>query len=107
MDLNKEFFKFSCISLNFFQTSSTEILEYSSDSENKDDSENVLVTDSESSHKYYMDFGLDGRQVEETPINPMVKSTDNILYTPQKQTKFPRTPENSAKKQLLRLNYTF
>ncbi|XP_045705378.1 DNA repair-scaffolding protein isoform X2 [Phyllostomus hastatus] len=84
------------------KTSSTEILEYSSDSENKDDSQNVLVTDSESSHKYYMDFGSDGRQVKETPINLMVKSTDNILYTPQKQTKFPRTPENSAKKQLLR-----
>ncbi|XP_036891279.1 DNA repair-scaffolding protein isoform X2 [Sturnira hondurensis] len=49
-----------------------------------------------------MDFGSDGRQVKETLINPMVKSTDNILYTPQKQTKFLRTPENSAKKQLLR-----
>ncbi|XP_045042041.1 DNA repair-scaffolding protein isoform X2 [Desmodus rotundus] len=84
------------------KTSSTEILEYSSDGENKDDSENVLVTDLESSHKYYMDFGSDGRQVKETLINPTVKSTDNILYTPQKQTKCPRTPENSSKKQLLR-----
>lgn len=82
-------------------------MEYSSDGENKDDSENVLVTDLESSHKYYMDFGSDGRQVKETLINPTVKSTDNILYTPQKQTKCPRTPENSSKKQLLRLNYTF
>ncbi|KAM5313576.1 DNA repair-scaffolding protein isoform 2-T2 [Glossophaga mutica] len=84
------------------KTSSTEILEYSSDSENRDDLENVLVTDSASSHKYYMDFGSDGRQVKETPINLMVKSTDNILYTPQKQTNLLRTPENSAKKQLLR-----
>ncbi|KAK2503762.1 hypothetical protein MC885_017869 [Smutsia gigantea] len=32
----------------------------------------------------------------------MVKSTETILYTPQKQSKFSRTPENSAKKKLLR-----
>ncbi|XP_016054433.1 PREDICTED: DNA repair-scaffolding protein [Miniopterus natalensis] len=85
------------------KTSSTEILEYSSDSESGDDSENVLFIDPESSHKYHTDFGSDGRQVMERRINPGAKSTDNILYTPQKQTKLPRTPENSAnKKQLSR-----
>lgn len=83
-------------------------MEYSSDSESGDDSENVLFIDPESSHKYHTDFGSDGRQVMERQINPGAKSTDNILYTPQKQTKLPRTPENSAnKKQLSRLNYTF
>lgn len=108
MNLNTEFFKFNCISLNFFQTCSTEILEYSSDSENKDDSKNILCIDSESSHKYHMDFGSHGRQVMERLINPRVKSTESILYTPQRQTKFPRTAENSAKKnKLLRLCYTF
>ncbi|KAM5211789.1 DNA repair-scaffolding protein-like isoform 3-T3 [Hipposideros larvatus] len=80
------------------KTNSTEILEYSSDSENKDDSENGLFIDSESCHKYHMDFGSNGRQVMERLINTRVKSTETILYSPQKQTKFPRTPENSAKK---------
>lgn len=104
MDLNTEFSKFNCISLNYFQRNSTEILEYSSESEKEDDSENVLFIDSDSSH---MDFGSDGRQNVETLINPTVKSTETILYTPQKQSKFSRTPENSAKKKLLRLNHTF
>ncbi|XP_057590351.1 DNA repair-scaffolding protein isoform X6 [Hippopotamus amphibius kiboko] len=81
------------------KTNPTEILEYSSDSE-KDDSENVLFTDSESS-SCYMDFGSDGRQVMERLINPMVKSEETILHTPQKQTKLPKTPENSAKKKKL------
>ena len=110
MNLNKEFSKFNCISLNFyfFQTNPTEILEYSSDSEKDDESENVLFIDSESSHKYHVDFGSDGRQVMERLINPRVKSTETILHTPQKETKLPKTPENSAKKKkLLRLNYTF
>lgn len=84
------------------KTCSTEILEYSSDSENKDDSENILCIDSETSHKYHMDFGSDGRQVMERIINPKVKSTESILYTPQRQMKFPRTAENLAKKKLLR-----
>lgn len=106
--MNKESFRFNCISLNFFQASSTEILEYSSDSENKDDLENGLFIDSEFSHKYHMDFGSDERQVMERLINTRVKSTENILYTSQKQNKFLRTPENSAKTtKLLRLNYTF
>ncbi|XP_036119805.1 DNA repair-scaffolding protein [Molossus molossus] len=83
------------------KTSSTEILEYSSDSENKDDPENVLSIDSESCHNYHMDLGSGGRQVMERRIIPRVKSTDNILYTPQKQVKLPRTPENSAKKKKL------
>lgn len=83
-------------------------MEYSSDSENKDDLENGLFMDSEFSHKYHMDFGSDGRQVMERLINTRMKSTENILYTSQKQNKFLRTPENSAKKtKLLRLNYTF
>ncbi|XP_073924602.1 DNA repair-scaffolding protein isoform X5 [Castor canadensis] len=51
-----------------------------------------------------MDFGSDARQVMDKLINSRVKSTEPILYTPQKPTsKFPRTPENSAKyKKLLR-----
>ncbi|XP_032465277.1 DNA repair-scaffolding protein isoform X7 [Phocoena sinus] len=82
-------------------TNPTEILEYSSDSEKDDESENVLFIDSESSHKYHVDFGSDGRQVMERPINPRVKSTEAILHTPQKETKLPKTPESSAKKKKL------
>ncbi|XP_029078898.1 DNA repair-scaffolding protein isoform X3 [Monodon monoceros] len=83
------------------KTNPTEILEYSSDSEKDDESENVLFIDSESSHKYHVDFGSDGKQVMERPINPRVKSTEAILHTPQKETKLPKTPENSAKKKKL------
>ncbi|XP_059758214.1 DNA repair-scaffolding protein isoform X8 [Balaenoptera ricei] len=83
------------------KTNPTEILEYSSDSEKDDESENVLFIDSESSHKYHVDFGSDGRQVMERLINPRVKSTETILHTPQKETKLPKTPENSAKKKKL------
>ncbi|XP_032465272.1 DNA repair-scaffolding protein isoform X3 [Phocoena sinus] len=83
------------------KTNPTEILEYSSDSEKDDESENVLFIDSESSHKYHVDFGSDGRQVMERPINPRVKSTEAILHTPQKETKLPKTPESSAKKKKL------
>ncbi|XP_067568491.1 DNA repair-scaffolding protein isoform X6 [Pseudorca crassidens] len=83
------------------KTNPTEILEYSSDSEKDDESENVLFIDSESSHKYHMDFGSDGRQVMEGPMNPRVKSTEAILHTPQKETRLPKTPENSAKKKKL------
>ncbi|XP_024598373.1 DNA repair-scaffolding protein isoform X9 [Neophocaena asiaeorientalis asiaeorientalis] len=82
-------------------TNPTEILEYSSDSEKDDESENVLFIDSESSHKYHVDFGSDGRQVMERPINPRVQSTEAILHTPQKETKLPKTPESSAKKKKL------
>ncbi|VFV28801.1 Hypothetical predicted protein [Lynx pardinus] len=81
--------------------SSTEILEYSSDSEKEDDSENALFIDSESSPKNHMDFGTDVREVMERPIRRKVKSAETILYTPQKQT-FPRTPGPSAKMKLLR-----
>lgn len=81
--------------------SSTEILEYSSDSEKEDDSENVLFIDSESSPKNHMDFGTDVREVMERPIRRKVKSAETILYTPQKQM-FPRTPGPSAKMKLLR-----
>ncbi|XP_019678187.2 DNA repair-scaffolding protein isoform X2 [Felis catus] len=81
--------------------SSTEILEYSSDSEKEDDSENALFIDSESSPQNHMDFGTDVREVMERPIRRKVKSAETILYTPQKQT-FPRTPGPSAKMKLLR-----
>uniref|UniRef100_A0A4W2GZ91 Scaffold protein involved in DNA repair n=2 Tax=Bos indicus x Bos taurus TaxID=30522 RepID=A0A4W2GZ91_BOBOX len=86
------------------KTNPTEILEYSSDSEEDDGSENVLLIDSESSHKYHMDFGSDGRQVTERRKNLRVESTETILQTPKKQTtKLPKTPESSAKrKKLLR-----
>lgn len=88
-----------------FQINPTEILEYSSDSEEDDSSENVLVIDSESSHKYHMDFGSNGTQVTERGKNLRVESMETILQTPKKQTKLPKTPESSAKgKKLLRLN---
>ncbi|XP_063114610.1 DNA repair-scaffolding protein isoform X4 [Cavia porcellus] len=81
---------------------STEILEYSSHSEKEDDPENVVFIDSESPHKYHVDVGLDTRQIMDTVINPRVKSTESILYTPQKQAAKPsRTPEDSAKKKKL------
>ncbi|XP_030650872.1 DNA repair-scaffolding protein isoform X4 [Nomascus leucogenys] len=83
--------------------SSVEILEYSSDSEKEDDLENVLLIDSESPHKHHVQFASDARQIMERLIVPRTKSTETILHTPQKPTaKFPRTPENSAKKKLLR-----
>ncbi|XP_055401915.1 DNA repair-scaffolding protein isoform X2 [Bubalus kerabau] len=75
------------------KTNRTEILEYSSDSEEDDGSENVLLIDSESSHKYHMDFGSDGRQGTERRKNLRVESTETILQTPKKQTKLPKTPE--------------
>ncbi|XP_021573711.1 DNA repair-scaffolding protein-like [Carlito syrichta] len=85
------------------KSSSTEILEYSSDSEKEVDSENVLFIDSESPHKYHMEFGLDTRQVIKRLIDPGAESTETVLYTPQKRTpKYPRTPESSTKKKLLR-----
>ncbi|KAM9626932.1 DNA repair-scaffolding protein-like isoform 3-T5 [Trichechus inunguis] len=81
---------------------STEILEYSSDSGKEDDSENVLFIDSESPHKCSVDFGTDARQYMERLVEPWTKSTETILYTPQKQkNKFPRTPEDSTKKKKL------
>ncbi|KAL4671821.1 hypothetical protein H8957_010227 [Semnopithecus entellus] len=83
--------------------SSIEILEYSSDSEKEDDLENVLLLDSESPHKYHVELASDSRQTVERLIDPRTKSTETILHTPQKPTaKFPRTPEKSAKKKLLR-----
>ncbi|VTJ87362.1 Hypothetical predicted protein, partial [Marmota monax] len=81
---------------------SPEILEYSSDSNKEDDSENVLFIDSESPHKYHMEYGSDARQVMDSLFNTRVKSTENVLCIPQKQiAKFPRTPENSSKKKKL------
>ncbi|EAW86677.1 hCG1810961, isoform CRA_c, partial [Homo sapiens] len=89
--------------LSYREPSSIEILEYSSDSEKEDDLENVLLIDSESPHKYHVQFASDARQIMERLIDPRTKSTETILHTPQKPTaKFPRTPENSAKKKLLR-----
>uniref|UniRef100_A0A8C6FG35 Scaffold protein involved in DNA repair n=1 Tax=Moschus moschiferus TaxID=68415 RepID=A0A8C6FG35_MOSMO len=85
------------------KTNPTEILEYSSDSEEDDGSQNVSLIDSESCHKYHVDFGSDGRQVTERQKNLRVESTETIVQTPKKQTKLPKTPESSAKrKKLLR-----
>ncbi|XP_055967005.1 DNA repair-scaffolding protein [Sorex fumeus] len=81
---------------------SAEILEYSSDSEKEDDSENAPVLDSESSHRFHVDLGSDERRVKERLKNPGMKSTESTSYTLQKLTKFPRTPEKSAKRKLLR-----
>ncbi|XP_045417473.1 DNA repair-scaffolding protein isoform X2 [Lemur catta] len=82
--------------------SSTEILEYSSDSEKEDDSENILFIDSESPHKHHTEFGSDARQGVERLTDPRAESTEIILCTPQKWTAtFPKTPENSAKKKKL------
>ncbi|XP_040150015.2 DNA repair-scaffolding protein isoform X2 [Ictidomys tridecemlineatus] len=81
---------------------SAEILEYSSDSNKEDDSENVLFIDSESPHKYHMECGSDARQVMDSLFNTRVKSTESVLCIPQKHiAKFPRTPENSSKKKKL------
>lgn len=78
-------------------------MEYSSDSESKDNSENGFFIESESSRKHPVEFGSDGGKVMERRVIPRVKPTDSILYTPQKQMKLPRTPEKSAnKKQLSR-----
>nr|XP_012645473.1 DNA repair-scaffolding protein isoform X3 [Microcebus murinus] len=80
---------------------STEILEYSSDSEKDDDSENTLVIDSESPHKL-TESGSDARQGVERLTDPRAESAEIVIYTPQKWTAtFPRTPENSAKKKKL------
>ncbi|XP_055288610.1 DNA repair-scaffolding protein isoform X2 [Moschus berezovskii] len=85
------------------KTNPAEILEYSSDSEEDDGSQNVSLIDSESCHKYHVDFGSDGRQVTERQKNLRVESTETIVQTPKKQTKLPKTPESSAKrKKLLR-----
>lgn len=83
---------------------STEILEYSSDSDKEDDSESVLFIDSESPHKCLVDLESDDRQCVDKETDSRTKSTEPILCTPNKQaTKFPRTPESSAKnKKLLR-----
>lgn len=83
---------------------STEILEYSSDSEKEDDPENALVIDSESPHKYQVDFKSDARQFLGRQTHSEPNSAEPILSTPKKyMAKFPKTPENSAtKKKLLR-----
>ncbi|XP_077022838.1 DNA repair-scaffolding protein isoform X3 [Tamandua tetradactyla] len=84
------------------KTSSTEILEYSSESEKEDYSENSLFIDSESPHKYDVNFGSNVEQVMERVLGPCMNSSETVLYTSQKQTeKFRRTPEDSAKKKKL------
>ncbi|XP_023573449.1 DNA repair-scaffolding protein [Octodon degus] len=84
------------------QQVSAEILEYSSHSEKEDDTENVVFIDSESPHKYDVDLGQGTRQINDTAIDPRMRSTEPILCTPQKQTaKLSRTPEDSAKKKKL------
>ncbi|XP_076798617.1 DNA repair-scaffolding protein isoform X2 [Arvicanthis niloticus] len=83
---------------------STEILEYSSDSEREDDPEHALFIDSESPHKYQVDFKSDVRQFLINQTDSGANSAEPTLKTPQKyMAKFPKTPENSAtKKKLLR-----
>ncbi|KAL1787269.1 DNA repair-scaffolding protein isoform X1 [Sigmodon hispidus] len=83
---------------------STEILEYSSDSDREDDPENFLLIDSESPHKYQVDSKSDARQSLSKQTDSGTNSTESILSTPLKYTaNFPKTPENSAtKKKLLR-----
>ncbi|XP_054984987.1 DNA repair-scaffolding protein [Sorex araneus] len=81
------------------KTNSAEIFEYSSDSEKEDNSENALVLASESSHRCHVDLGSDERRVMERLKDPGVKSTESASCTLQK---FPRTPEKSARRKLLR-----
>ncbi|XP_051046936.1 DNA repair-scaffolding protein isoform X2 [Phodopus roborovskii] len=83
---------------------STEILEYSSDSDKEDDPENALFIDSESPHKYQVDFKSDARQSLNRQTDSGANSTEPILSTPQKyMAKFPKSTENSAtKKKFLR-----
>ncbi|KAL6083716.1 hypothetical protein STEG23_014615, partial [Scotinomys teguina] len=80
------------------------ILEYSSDSDKEDDTENALFIDSESPHKYQMDFKSDAKQSLNRQTHSGANSTEPILITPQKYTaRFPKTPDNSAaKKKFLR-----
>ncbi|XP_032325921.1 DNA repair-scaffolding protein isoform X3 [Camelus ferus] len=85
------------------KTSPTEILEYSSDSERADDSENVLFTDAEPSHRCPMGRGPGGRQAAEKLVNLGLRPAETIVHAPPRQTKLPKTPEKSAKtKKLLR-----
>ncbi|XP_075826800.1 DNA repair-scaffolding protein isoform X1 [Microtus pennsylvanicus] len=83
---------------------STEILEYSSDSDKEDDPENALFIDSESPHKFWVDFKSDSRWALNRQTDSGANSAEPILSTPQKYTSsFPKTSENSAtKKKLLR-----
>ncbi|XP_040607148.1 DNA repair-scaffolding protein isoform X3 [Mesocricetus auratus] len=83
---------------------STEILEYSSDSDKEDDPENALFIDSESPHKYQVDFKSDARQSLSRQTDSLANSAPPLLSTPQKyMVKFPKTTENSAtKKKFLR-----
>ncbi|MEJ1281697.1 scaffolding protein involved in DNA repair [Cricetulus griseus] len=83
---------------------STEILEYSSDSDKEDDPKNDLFIDSESPHKYQVDFKSDARQSLNRQPDSGANSTQPILSTPQKyMAKFSKTTENSAtKKKFLR-----
>lgn len=83
---------------------STEILEYSSDSEREDDSEHALFIDSESPHKYQVEFKSDVRQFLDNQTDSGANSAEPTLKTPHKYTaKFSKTPENSTtKKKFLR-----
>ncbi|XP_051006549.1 DNA repair-scaffolding protein [Acomys russatus] len=83
---------------------STEILEYSSESEKDDDPEHALSIDSESPQKCQVHCKSDARQFLDRQPHPRPNSAQPILSTPQKYTvKFPKTPEYSAtKKKLLR-----
>lgn len=104
--LNEEYL---ITSLLFLQPISTEILEYSSDSDKEDDPKNDLFIDSESPHKYQVDFKSDARQSLNRQPDSGANSTQPILSTPQKyMAKFSKTTENSAtKKKFLRLNHLY
>ncbi|XP_007648238.1 DNA repair-scaffolding protein isoform X3 [Cricetulus griseus] len=102
-DLAGDIPKAECNSLSEIPIS-TEILEYSSDSDKEDDPKNDLFIDSESPHKYQVDFKSDARQSLNRQPDSGANSTQPILSTPQKyMAKFSKTTENSAtKKKFLR-----
>ncbi|KAM9100106.1 DNA repair-scaffolding protein isoform 2-T2 [Sarcophilus harrisii] len=89
---------------DFSQMNSTEILEYSSDTEKEEDTKNVLPTNLEVSHKYHMNFGLDLEQDKGRPESDWIKCAQVLLHTPKKESdNTPRTPEDSAKKKKKKL----
>ncbi|XP_052013826.1 DNA repair-scaffolding protein isoform X2 [Apodemus sylvaticus] len=78
---------------------STEILEYSSDSEREDVPEHALLIDAESPHKHQVDFKSDVKRVLVKQTDSEANSPEPTLSTPKKYTaKFPKTPEYSATK---------
>lgn len=86
----------------FIQTISVEISEYSSDSENPEETQGEADTSNlEFSKKIKLSF--DGVKTDtEISASDWLKSAQAFLQTPKKKTgKSPRTPEDSAKKRKL------